>query len=501
MSRNYLVLLLFAVIIGSSSGKLNAQGADDVLRYSLQYPTYDPVSIVMPGVSSATGFGAYQENPASMALFDEGFISFGLSSRFVNEETSYLGNSSDFDDNETNIGDIGFVYKVPTRRGKLVVGGGYSQASDYNRAFSGSGRNNQSSITDFYASFPRDNPLNEAAFQAFAIDDVEVTDNGETILVSESIFRIGTDFLGIDQSFETTESGVLGDYSAFIATEFQKNLFVGLSIGVLSGNYSFRRSFLESDGPNLYDADFIDSDGDGQADTDVDNILNEDSIDADFTGFSGRLGFLYKVLDNLNIGGSYQFNGKLTVDEEFGTEITTSLDNGSEPFFGEDLGEFSYKIERPDRINVGASLEDVNGFTISIMAEGVRYSNGRIEFDSIRDTEAEDDINNTVESNLEDVINVRGGVEYKFNPLFSTRAGYGYYPSPQKNEGATRQFFSGGFSAQIFNNVSFDLGLQYSIWEDSNQLYDYFEGDQLVAETVQEDVTRWNVMAGIKVGL
>ena len=66
---------------------------------------------------------------------------------------------------------------------------------------------------------------------------------------------------------------------------------------------------------------------------------------------------------------------------------------------------------------------------------------------------------------------------------------------------ADRQFFSGGFSTRIFDNVTFDLGVQYAIWEDQNQLYDYFEGNELVPETVREEVTRWNVMGGIKVRL
>ncbi|MGK7368828.1 MAG: hypothetical protein ACNS64_01335, partial [Candidatus Halalkalibacterium sp. M3_1C_030] len=145
--RALLLLLLLAAL---TAGQLKAQGANDVLRYSLQYPSYDPVSIVMPGVSSPTGFGAYQENPASMALFEEGFFSFGLSNRYVQEESSYLGTGSEFDDTQTNVGDIGLVYKVPTQRGRLVVGGGYSQTTDFNRALSVNARNNQSTITDFY---------------------------------------------------------------------------------------------------------------------------------------------------------------------------------------------------------------------------------------------------------------------------------------------------------------------------------------------------------------
>ena len=489
-------VLIFLVGTLTASVSLG-QGASDVLRYSLQYPAYDAASMVMPGVSHASGFGAYQENPATMALFEEGFLSFSLNSRLLNESTNYLGNQSEFDDNQTNIGDIGFVYRVPTSQGSLVLGAGYSQSVDFNRAFSGGGRNNQSTITDFYNSSLSSDSLFFAAFDVYALD-FATTDS--SFSETESIFRVGLpQYPGINQNFDVTERGVLGDYSAFIATEFQENLFVGVSLGFLSGSYAYRRSFLETDSQNDYNFAFIDSDGDGQGDTDIDNIISEERIDAELSGFNARVGFVYKATQNLSIGGSYQYVGKLTVDEEYNTELTSTFDNGVE-FFDEAPGSFSYKIDRPDRVNLGVTLENLNGFTISGAAEGVFYSEGRIEFGDIRDSDDEDAINDVVRSNLNDVINFRGGIEYQLNPLFTTRVGYAYFPSPQKNFDSSRQFYSGGFSAQIFDDVTFDLGIQYSIWEDRNQLYSYFEGSQLVSETVIEDVTRWNVIGGIKIG-
>ncbi|MBN2665743.1 MAG: hypothetical protein JXR67_04485, partial [Bacteroidales bacterium] len=147
-----------------------AQDSDDVLRYSLEYPSYDARSLVVPGVSQATGFGGFQDNPASMALSEKSYFSFDLSSRFINETGTYLGNSTEHTDNQTSVGDLGIVYKVPAIRGSLVVGGGYSQTTDFNRALSASGRNNQSTITDFYNSSFADDSLFFAAFDVYAID-------------------------------------------------------------------------------------------------------------------------------------------------------------------------------------------------------------------------------------------------------------------------------------------------------------------------------------------
>lgn len=496
ISKKILLFIVFIPLVWVSA--VYGQSASDVLRYSLQYPSYDATSMVMPSVSNASGFGAYQENPASMALFDEGFISFSLNSRLINETTNYLGNSSEFDDNQTTIGDLGFVYRVPTNRGSLVVGAGYSQSTDFNRAFSGGGRNSQSTITDFYNSPLSSDSLFFAAFDVYAID-FATTDS--SFSETESIFRVGLPlYPGIDQNFEVIERGVVGDYSVFAATEFQENFFIGLSLGFYSGNYSYRRSFLETDSRGDYNFAFIDSDGDGQGDTDIDNILSEEKINTEFSGFNARFGFVYRPIQNLSIGGSYQYSGRLTVDEEYNTQLTSTFDNGV-AFFDEAPGSFSYKITRPDRINLGITLKNLKGFTLSGAAEGVVYSAGRINFKSIQDTDAENAINDAVRANLEDVVNLRGGIEYQFSPLITVRAGYGYYPSPQKNFDASRQFYSGGFSAQVFDKVTFDIGVQYSIWEERNQVYSYFQGNQLRSETLTEDVTRWNVIAGIKIEL
>src|SRR5699024_3711614 len=153
----------FTILVGLLTvSSVYGQDAGDVLRYSLEYPSYDAVTLVMPGVAGPTGFGAYQENPAVMAMFDQSYFSAGLSGRTVKENATYLDNTSSFNDNQANIGNIGFVYNLPTERGKLTIGGGYSQTHDFNRAFSANTYNNLTTITDTYANLSTTHPLNEA---------------------------------------------------------------------------------------------------------------------------------------------------------------------------------------------------------------------------------------------------------------------------------------------------------------------------------------------------
>lgn len=489
-------LLIIVILLAGFTTMVKAQNSDDVLRYSLEYPTYDPVSLVIPGASQATGFGAYQENPAVMALFRNSFMSFDLSNVYTDESGEYLGNSIDFSNNQIGIGDLGFLHSVPVERGSLVIGGGYSQTTDFNRALSASGRNNQSSITDHYSTLPRDHYLNTLAFNTYTIEDVGADS-------SVSIFRLGSDFSaypGINQEMELTEGGQMGEYSAFLATEFQKNFMFGASVGLYTGDYSYRRAFLEVDRQNDYDGAFIDADGDGEFETDIDNILVRDNIDANIRAFSARLGLLYKAGSNLNLGISYHYTGRLYIDETYNTEITTTFDNGE--FASDDApGEFSYKIERPDRIKAGFSLVDWNKLNLSVSAEGVLYSQGRIDFDELDLNSDEREINNEVKSNFNDVVNFRAGLEYLVNRQFTPRIGYGYYQSPRKGFDAVRQFISGGFSAEITYGLTFNLGVQYGFWDDANSIYFYDDGAAIQNEIVQEEVAHWNVMGGVELQL
>lgn len=465
----------------------HAQNEDDVLRYSLEYPSYDAVSAVMPGVSNHTGFGSFQDNPAAMALAEKGYLSFDLSTRYVDESGTYLGNTTNFSDSQTGIGNLGFVYKFPTVRGSLVVGGGYSQSSNFNRALSVSGYNNQSTVTDFY-NITADDDLYDAAFDAYAVDNA--LDGDYTV----SIFRKDPGgYKGIYQNIEMTEKGQLGEYSAFIASEVMEDLFFGATIGFTGGSYTYERDFLEADRDGDYD--------DISNNTDIEDILSLDNIDATIEAFNAQLGLIYQASDQFNVGVSYEFPSRLRIEEEFNTVISTAFDNGDIEEF-DAPGSFSYDVIRPQRLKGGVTYSNPDGLTLSAAAEGIFYSDAEYdERGGISDVEI--DINNNIRANFRDVVNFRGGLEYKISDQVIPRIGYAYFASPTENFDRSRQMVSGGFSARFNRSMSFNLGIQYSFWEDENLLYSYEDPDSgdLLGEWAREDVGRLHVMAGFRVAL
>ncbi|WP_372639193.1 hypothetical protein, partial [Fodinibius sp.] len=184
----------------------------------------------------------------------------------------------------------------------------------------------------------------------------------------------------------------------------------------------------------------------------------------------------------------------------FNTVISTAFDNGDVEEF-DAPGTFTYEVVRPQRLKGGLTYSHPAGLTLSAAAEGVFYSDAEYDEEGITDVEI--DINNNIRSNFSDVVNFRGGVEYEVNNQLTPRIGYAYFASPTESFDRSRQMVSGGFSARFNRSMSFNLGIQYSFWEDENLLYDYEDpatGD-IFGEWAGEEVSRLHVMAGFKVSL
>ena len=471
------LLLLAAVLAITSTAR--GQGVSDALRYSARNPGNDPVNIAMGGasVANATGFGSFVENPATAALFNTSFVSFSLSSRRIEENGNYLGNSLRFDDNETNIGDMGFLYKVPTATGSMAFGLGYSQIADFNRAFSVSGNNQNNSITDFFA----ENPFyQDIAFGGQALDE---DDDG----FLQSRLRFG-EFQGIDQFVEEVLTGQLGEFALFGATEFQQNLFIGASLSFPVGQYKYRRFFIEEDSQNLYQT-FPD---------DISLIEARDDINADITGFYGRVGLIYKTpVPGFNIGLSYRTPTRLQIDETFASEVFTTFDDGAVPDADQIFrleGEFDYKIINPGQITLGASIANVYGFTLNVSADYIDYTN--MEFEMPDDKLLEIDLNQEINRNMRQVWNLRSGASLQINEHIQPRVGVAYYPAPDRRIDNDRMFLSGGLGIGLSDGFSVDIGVQYGVWDDQSNLYSVGVSDQNVAQSVN----RFHTMVGFKWG-
>lgn len=459
---------------------LEAQNVNDALSFGNQAVQFgdqqgvvNPVTGIMPGTAFGAGFGSFLDNPASVALFDESFGEFGLSLNTVNENALYLGNSRVMDNNKFNLSNVGLVYRFPTTRGRLVIGGGYNQHTSYNRALGFNSRNENSTITDQFK-IPG-NTYQDIAFNTFATDYGDEFEDWD-----ESILRAGFDtpgdFLGIRQQGEIFERGFGGEYSAFIATEFQRNLMIGASIGLLAGRYEYDRLFQEIDDFDDYNDEFIDSSGDGAGDTDFDNLILSDQINSEYTGFRGRIGAIYTVLPGVNFGASYTLPTRISVEEQYRATITNTFDNNV-MFDDSTDGQFSYSIKYPSRIGLGFALENLGRLSLSASGDYVDYSNTSIDFEDDTLFEDQQFENDFISENFTAVLNLKAGAAFQMNPALTLRGGFAYIPSKFEDGTDDKTQFSIGAGFDITQNASFEVGAKYLTWDEESTVYTYGDLD------------------------
>ena len=509
-------ILIFTLLVVSFAGanQIIAQNPNNALLYSNQAVLFgdqgsanDPISIIMPGTAFKSGFGSFIDNPASLALHKNGFAEFGLSFRNVEENATYLGQSGTIESQNSNASNFGFLYSFPTVQGSFVVGAGYTQHTVFDRAMNFQARNSNSSITDKFKA--AGSPYQDIAFDTFATDFGDDFEDWD-----ESIFRIGFDnfgdFLGIRQQGELIQNGYNGEYSIFFATEFQEDIMVGASLGILTGRFNYSRIFQEIDEFNDYDSpDFIDSSGDGFGDTDIDRITLDDQVQSRYAGFRARVGTLYRVNERINIGASYTFPTTIEVDETFDAEIVTRFDNGNE-FSAFTDSEFSYKIKYPSRVSLGLGLNNLSGFSVSLSTDYTNYASTAIDFQESSLFEDELIENDFISDSYRSVWNMRAGVSYEFSKDLTLRAGYSYLPSKFLDGVDDRSVYSAAAGFSVSNNIRLELAAQYAQWDETSAVYDYAQynysklpenppGVTFRSEEANRSVDRLNILGTVQV--
>lgn len=461
------IIMMFSFAIVSQ-----AQNRFDALRYSQTSPIFDAASVSLSGSSSTqfTGFGAIYQNPAVAAKADKSVFSFGLGFRDVAENTTYFGTETKFDDQQGGITNLGYLFRFPTVKGSLVLGGGYNQIADFNRTTSIDVFNNQHTITDFFLNDPGDQYF-ETAYNAYAIEYDDFFDEYFNVLRADGTFR------GMNQYAEQRERGQMGEFNVFLSTEFQPNLYIGASVGIVSGDYSYRRTFIEEDVLNNY----------ANASYDVDMVLNEDKIDATIRGVNARIGVLYEPVSGLSLGLSYTTPTKLDIDERYSTFIQTDYKTLDADGFNryEDIyrGEFSYSVRRPSTITVGAGVRVHPLFDADFAVERVNYS--RIELDGLG-VLADRNQNQAIRSEFDDVYNVRAGATLNVSDAFRPRLGYAFNPSPRKAFDAGITYLSAGAEIGLSQDFKLDIGVQFASFDDELDLYNYGSGVAVAGQSVEK---------------
>ncbi|HVO74919.1 MAG TPA: hypothetical protein VMT35_12910, partial [Ignavibacteriaceae bacterium] len=301
-----------------------------ILSLLLLVPNYaqnnnDVVRLAVPGLGSsarALGMGnsyislsddasAAFFNPAGFGLLKRLEFSGGFNYVNYGNKADFFNTSTDYSNSSTQFSRISFAFPFPTMRGSLVFGIAYHKNKDLTGALKFSAINPTSSYISYNTQF-NDNNLYDLYLSYPTSTGDATTINGE-----------------LSQYGDILSSGDINNWTFSGAVEIYKNLFVGLNLNIITGNYENTYNYNEEDVNNLYQ---------GQTDpgeTDPNKIVSDfqllhidKHLNWDISGWDAKIGLLYQANPMLRIGTTIQFPKIFSVKENYSDNFSADFATG-----------------------------------------------------------------------------------------------------------------------------------------------------------------------------
>lgn len=391
MKRFYISAILFAFTLTSFSQNMKYQDLGVLFSQDDNYGTARFTA--MSGAFGALGgdISAININPAGLSVFNYSTFTGTLNSKNTDISASY-GDASFNDRRITttnnlnlNLSQAGAVLVFDDIQSedwsKFAIGFNYRITKDFSNDFSAGGNE---AVTRFDSN-PRDSNIYDFT-------------NG--------------------QFFDNNYDGEISELSFAVSAVHQKKLHVGLSLNFYDLNF-FQQSVLTE----------LNSDADG-------NILDVELFQDNLTtgnGFSGNLGFIYKLHKNFRFGASYQtptwyteINQETNYNQDSNIDIgDTIYYSGNEDSFTEynDFQWINYSLRTPSKLTGSAAFIFGKNGLLSFDYTNRNYRN--IKFSNGVFTNE----NQFYQNRLRNTHNYNIGTEWRFDN-FSIRGGYNYEQTP-----------------------------------------------------------------------
>lgn len=439
-------LILGAVLMSALVS--TAQSVSDGLLFSQQDGYGTARYRALSGAFGAIGgdLSAMGSNPAGSTIFANHYFSLSTASTNNNNNTVFNGTSTQNNDSDLSINQLGAVFTYRNRNEKARVnkfsfGINYESTRDYDNSFVMQGANN-TSIGDYFVNFANGERLidlelggNETVsgvfrflgenggfipqqaflgYQSFIIDAVDPSNVDNTQYVSNT--GTGT----FNQRQIVSEIGSQSKFTLNSAIEIDSKLSLGVNVNLHSINLNRFTQFDENN---------------GNADATVQAVSFDNDLQMDGSGVSLQAGLIFKATQGLRLGASYQSPTWYRIEESLLQSVSTRRDDGTggtitDEIFPDVITFFQpYNVRTPG--NVTGSLAYIFGTKglISIDYQSTDYSQMRFG--------PENDLlfasnNQFIDQSLVRAATLRIGGEYRLDRL-SLRAGYRMEESPYEN--------------------------------------------------------------------
>lgn len=454
-TKKSVMLFIFLLYITSFS-----QNYVDAYRLGQQSIDYDARTLAMGNSIMSLGgnFSMTLLNPAGVATMNKTFFNLGFASNGYNNESSFFNTTSTSDRSNTNFNNISLTLPLPTKRGRAVLAFGYNQLKDFNSTlnYDGFNPNNNSMIQDL-TMFNDD-----VAFElgvSYPLFDTNNKYIKDTTLVNGRL----------NQSGKLIEDGSLNSWVMSGAFEFSKNIYFGVTLNILSGEYSSNRTYIEDDYErNIYKG-FLDP-----LDSNTFNFQSfylNDIINWNISGWDLRFGLLYNLDNFLSFGASVKLPTYYEVDERYNIMGESEFNNRIAYTLDRSENRINYKLSSPFELTTGISAR-FPIISLSLSANFVDYS--QMKFDKGFTQDKLFSLNEDINNLFENVINWNVGTEIDLPfPNLKLRGGFIYQPSPYKQDASEydKKYVTTGLGFSLSKNLFLDFAYAYGWWKDFGDNY------------------------------
>ena len=424
-----------------------AQTQYDAARFSGSELNGTARFVGMGGAMSALGadISVIGTNPAGIGLFrsHDLSLSFGFNKNVTN---SNLGGTEVKDERtRASFDQLGFVYSTKignkTDLRYFNIGFNYHKMVNFNRQFSSRGNLNGSSLSwqmqdmmlgtgayqnqaSYDALLDAENPYTSSAYygtpflgsmgvRTGLVDDVTGNDG--------SFGMMGWN--GASGDYYSREEGGINAYDFNLSFNVQDRFYFGATLGVYDVNYSRYSSYYET---------VLDDKGNDNGSFQLNNWFTTDGAGLDL-----KLGVIVRPMEYspFRIGFAvhtpiwYSLNDRYTAT--LGTDILAFPEKYTEnlsDYYAPDASYLlEYQLATPWKFNVSMGTTFSNVLAVDAEYEFANYAKARYKDAGGYDLAA---ANGAVDKYLKNVHTFRIGMEAKFTPQFSFRAGYNYVTSP-----------------------------------------------------------------------
>lgn len=440
--------ILSAIAIVAISKSSFAQYSQDAIRFST-FQTGSSSRIKALGNANVAVGGDITSvggNPAGLGFFTR--TEYSLTPEFNSSKGSstYLGQASTAANKNTfnlNNASVVFYNRINSPRGvdktkgwlSVNFGLGYARTNNFNENIYYAGKNNNSSISDYYASLANSSGVNEGTLPGFAYNQNLIDLYGAVNPTYQS-----NAYPGVNQSNTIFRTGGQSEFNFGLGANYSNKLYLGFGVALTDLNYSSINTFNEIGTASVLNGA-----------TAVDRNFNSTYIQDQFTSGSGvnaKLGLMYKFIESVRFGALFTSPTFLSINDSYTEGLSTTLTGTTNGTDDPQTYDLNYTMRTPFKVAGGLSVFVKQFGFITGDVEYVDYSSTRINNNSEYSNTFD---NNTIKSTYRGAINARVGAEARITPSFLLRGGYGMMGSPLKQNGTSTNTISGGLGYRFSN--------------------------------------------------